>query len=327
MRFAITAQDGKGDFSFSNSGPWTEFKDALEEQGHEVVALSEKPNAIVFNNFSRTLYNRFAQETGGKNLFLVAWEPKSNLPHMFKSKNLAKFNYRFFPSPIWCAEFDGRYFDWPQGEQSTTQVQDWHERLDKVCMIQGNRWSFQNGELYSLRRDLVKLFGSDLDLYGFGWNQGLVREYLSFLNSLFSGGLPKINKFEQISQVGYKYPNYRGQVTNKLEVMALYKYALVIENSSEYLSEKLIDALLAGAVPIYVGTNLEQFRLPKDVAITVDPNPTRIMKVISKLRQSEGECKNTLNSGRAFLKSPRFKEISNSFVLSNLAREISKLVQ
>jgi hypothetical protein len=60
---------------------------------------------------------------------------------------------------------------------------------------------------------------------------------------LFGGGYPK------------NLSAWRGKCGSKIDLMRRYRYALVFENQRQpgYVSEKLLDAFVAGAVPIYWG--------------------------------------------------------------------------
>ena len=54
--------------------------------------------------------------------------------------------------------------------------------------------------------------------------------------------------------------------------MSVYKYSIVIENSSDYVSEKLFDSLLSGCIPVYVGPDLSLYDLPENLYIQAEPN-------------------------------------------------------
>jgi hypothetical protein len=58
-----------------------------------------------------------------------------------------------------------------------------------------------------------------------------------------------------------------GIVDDKQAVLADAEFAVVIENSANYVSEKLFDAMFAGCVPLYVGPPLSSVGIPDDVAV------------------------------------------------------------
>jgi hypothetical protein len=63
-----------------------------------------------------------------------------------------------------------------------------------------------------------------------------------------------------------------GPVADKLQTASNYKFALVIENSGDYMSEKLFDALFSGCLPIYVGAPVETYGIPKNLVIQAGPS-------------------------------------------------------
>ena len=81
------------------------------------------------------------------------------------------------------------------------------------------------------------------------------------------------------------YNNYLGEVLDKRSVLSMYKYCLVIENSSDYLSEKLFDALLSGCIPIYVGPDLANFEIPGNLFLQAEPNLNDIKFKINEAKK------------------------------------------
>jgi hypothetical protein len=93
----------------------------------------------------------------------------------------------------------------------------------------------------------------DFSLYGFGWNSfqfkgiKLIRALnrLPFLKDVFYKIFKK------------KYKCYKGIVGSKFETMKKYKFAIAYENVKDddgYITEKIFDVFIAGAVPIYLGS-------------------------------------------------------------------------
>jgi hypothetical protein len=107
-------------------------------------------------------------------------------------------------------------------------------------------------------------------------------------DAVLNGHLPRVASLK-----GWfgSYPNWRGLIGSgydsegrekKLQVMAKHKYALVVENSQEYLSEKLFDAFFAGCVPIYVGPSLGSYEIPEGLVIQSEPTIPSLLKAIEK---------------------------------------------
>jgi hypothetical protein len=60
-----------------------------------------------------------------------------------------------------------------------------------------------------------------------------------------------------------------------------FKVAVVIENSQEYMSEKLFDAFVGGCIPVYVGPDLEVFGIPSSLYVTAEATPESVQRGIS----------------------------------------------
>jgi galactose mutarotase-like enzyme len=70
----------------------------------------------------------------------------------------------------------------------------------------------------------------------------------------FSKGL-KLN--ENFSDLWHNYSLVKGHMPENLENLQNYNYSIVIENDLDYISEKVWKSIYAGALPIYVGPNLD----------------------------------------------------------------------
>lgn len=323
MRISVTSQDGLGDFHFESGGPWRLFKETISQLGHNVVPLEDSPDAIVFNNYSKSIMKKYGRNLPKSGRCLIAWEPKSNLPGMFKSQNLELFKHRFFPSPIWAERYSGQSFDWPQGGRRKDAAQsDWFSRIDRWCMVQGNRWSFNEGERYSLRREILSIWSNRIDLYGFDWNISFLKDFSKACKSVLSSGISTRFNYLGALKLGFHYQNYKGEVEDKIKKMSEYRYVLVIENSSEYLSEKLIDVVLAGSVPLYIGVDLEKFGIPSEIAFTCEATPKYIEDGMNTIQSNSTLCSRILKAGAQFVDSSRFTEIENKRVLRKLAHSV-----
>lgn len=64
-----------------------------------------------------------------------------------------------------------------------------------------------------------------------------------------------LNRQRKVDSGGRHFNNIGGPVANKAEFLAKYRFIIAFENttSSGYTTEKLVDAMLAGGVPIYWG--------------------------------------------------------------------------
>lgn len=115
-----------------------------------------------------------------------------------------------------------------------------NKRHNKIALICSNRSHAEcKTELYSYRRNIVDYYLTNdpnfLHLYGRGW---------SSYDSLVSNS-------RSISTI------YKGAPTSKLKTLSSYMFSFAIENErsdSMYITEKILDAMISGCIPIYLGS-------------------------------------------------------------------------
>ena len=69
---------------------------------------------------------------------------------------------------------------------------------------------------------------------------------------------------------GEKHPSYKGKAVSKFKTMQDYRFAVCYENIrsiSGYITEKMLDAMFAGCVPIYWGADNVIQHIPKECFI------------------------------------------------------------
>lgn len=176
---------------------------------------------------------------------------------------------------------------WPEMEDAFPQ--ECNARQDKIVSVSGNKLSLISGELYSLRRKCIQKL-SDLVFFGKGWDLTFLNKLetalKSFLFALISRRLPNLSALDCWFS---RYPKWGGAVDDKRQVMSDYKYALVIENSLEYMSEKLFDAFFAGCIPIYVGPLVSKYGIPQELVIQANPDLESIRRAIESARTLDYE--------------------------------------
>jgi hypothetical protein len=155
-------------------------------------------------------------------------------------------------------------------------------RINRAVAISANKFSFVRGQQYSLRAKVYS--NSNLtDLYGFGWDRSGINNVLKLAKELQIAVLGRSNKITFACLASFRLMplNFIGQAGDKLEVLSRYKVSVVIENSSEYMSEKLIDSILAGTIPVYVGPPVEIFGIPPGLVVEANPNLQDVLRAVT----------------------------------------------
>jgi hypothetical protein len=272
-----------------NSGKTTKpdeesFAGFVESLGRNTPEGS-KPGAYVFLDFDNDPSESLPNTDGRAPAVLVRQEPSVVRPQNFRPDYLKHMSMVIDVgrSPLVS---DSR-INWPQRwtlEHLESLKIAGPERIDRFVIINANKMSFVEGELYSLRR-LAAQRSSEIDVWGFDWDMPWFRRATKAFEELL---IPLKHGFgikPSAIKGWFKKPlSFKGTSKDKLSTLATYKYSLVIENSSEYMSEKLFDSLFAGTLPIYVGPNPVDFGMPEFVAIHSSPDLESVMKAIDQAR-------------------------------------------
>lgn len=151
------------------------------------------------------------------------------------------------------------------------------------AFINANKLSFIAGELYSLRRRAIHEV--EIAVYGQGWNSRLKARVKILIGELIiairAAQLPSLRALKYWFS---KHLQSRGPVEDKIATLSNYKIALVIENSREYMSEKLLDALFAGCIPVYVGPEVQKFNIPSGLVVECEPTVSALKAGIMQAR-------------------------------------------
>ena len=172
-------------------------------------------------------------------------------------------------------------FNWPQRLDIEPELFFKAERRDsEIPILNANKISAVRGELYSLRRIAASLL-PEVSLHGVDWNWSYPKQGKRVIHALGQA----LSNRQALSSSWLRYvlslrATQDKSVQNKSEFLAGYSRCLVIENSVEFLSEKLFDALAAGTYPIFVGPTIENFGLPNWLCSEADPNIASIEEAI-----------------------------------------------
>jgi hypothetical protein len=191
----------------------------------------------------------------------------------------------------------------------------------RVAVFQNNKISFVEGEMYTLRRELIEVFGEEIVVYGTGWNSAATTVKGLLGATKHYAGLNRRINLSSLDNLWIQPKNYKGFVPNKSRELEKLQFTIDVENSLDYVSEKLIEALWAGCCVIYVGPPLCEFGIP-EVAIECPPDSQIIRQCIDAARKDYSLVKQIQANAQNYLGSKEFKETMNNFVLEKLAADI-----
>ena len=248
------------------------------------------------------------------NLVLIRIEPVSIFPSQYKRSIEQKFKLIINPGKkLNASQNKSDYVGWPykynlnpgvpkQNDPDLNyaignalankvfNVESWNKKSNKIVFIAANKVSPTSKSNYKIRRRIVKKMGQDeIDVYGDLWKSSISKKVYHRLSvclfSLKSGYFP--NFIEIYGNLFTKYKTIIGVIPNKHSIIQKYKFSLVIENSSDYCSEKLFDAIINGSIPIYVGPKNDQIQLPNNLYYWSSGSINEIRNFISTLNSKQ----------------------------------------
>ena len=330
-------------------GTYPALRRYLELEGFRTTSEKES-DFLVAVNHSQESYKRFTQGGGQSNhAVLVRLEPDSVFPQQYRSKTMDKYGLILTPGSTLDQKGSKSFVGWPyqynlnptrpnasdpsllsilndKSWEELFRLRHWLLRPRKMTMIAANKVSPLRNANYSIRRNLAsQLSPKILDVYGPLWTDNITAKIHHRLAvagiSLRQGSLP--NLLSIYGSLFRKYPSARGTIRDKHAILRETKFSLVIENSNSYVSEKLIDAMINGSIPIYVGPGLEKVGLPKEIAIHSSGDPKEVLQIIETL-DSIGAAEKLI-AMREFLISPCFFDLwTEHSVYKKLSHQIAE---
>jgi hypothetical protein len=249
-----------------------------KQLGFDVVkSLAESPQKVICVdwNASDRVFKRWLKKNK-ETATLVINEPDAVIPEHSKIRLRKLFNNvievgRSYSRPI---------VPWPQTWTQKPETQE-GKFSGRAVLIQSAKYSFVKGQLYGLR---IRLASSEqrIDVFGHGWNESRWRTSARLLIELAKAVRGRAKLDFSTLKTGFIRPiNYLGSVESKMTTMAKYKVAIVIENSQEYMSEKLFDSFFARCIPVYVGADLEPFGIPESLYVKAEATQKSVSEAIS----------------------------------------------
>ena len=270
--------------------PWTFFLEGLRSAGVEPFVFRNSEDlefeAVVSLNYQgRALSAMRRRRIPPERSALIVLEPKVTSPMSYLPKRITRFSHRFAASPIWASMLSGHEFPWPQ--DLTPKTSSPGGTFD-ASLIAAEKRSAVQGSLYGLRREIIQeadRAGLRLAVAGRGWMGSVPGRIAAGLKAAVKASsarqLPRMREALGDLAIRPRFP--LGPIEDKVQAYGIAPVAIVVENSADYISEKLVDALLYGVVPIYVGPPLKDFGMPAGIAVQVPPDAKAVVAAASKL--------------------------------------------
>ena len=262
---------------------------------------------------------------------LILMEPPAVMPENYARINLKRANMIISLSPWRARTMDKSFWSFQPIEFPSDFVDVSERRQNRVVIINDHKFGATRSSLYGYRRKLIQNLENQsvpLDLFGPNWSMSLALEtrkrVASFRRALKNK--KEISFFEAFSEFGATYKSYRGQAINKIKVMNSFRFALVVENDTDSLTEKIFDALYANCIVFYRGPNLKQFM---DIDLPHIPLPENVHDAAALIQKYlKSDTRQLEDKIRAFsFESGEMKNFAEKTVARDIANHISRYVK
>jgi len=199
---------------------------------------------------------------------------------------------------------DGEAFTWPQRIRGEWRDANLDPPSKRAVFVGGNKFSAARDCNYRLRRQVVDLLAEDADqcaVVGAGWTSSGGQQLALGMRALAKSArfLAPLSLRQSLTVRGY-FPESKW-ILDPTDLYRSARVAVVIENSNDYVSEKLFECLRIGVAPVYVGPDLEEFGLPHEVAIESPPDIVAIRSLLENI--SPEVARGVVQAGQRWLHS------------------------
>lgn len=291
------------DNSDNRKGPFLELKNKMSSEGILIKTLDNPSESFDFLIIHRIdinlglLFKYLFQNSNTKLIYIVTEEPAIVSFHKPKLIKYFKFDFVLIYDTNGISNF--HQFQYPNPKLVYTCVNNFNSRqlLCAIVRLKKSNPLYKNS-LYKKRNRYIErlLRFKQFHLFGAGWS--------------------------------FKEKNYFGEIKSKSEVLSKYRFSLVIENSitQNFLTEKILDCMAQGTVPVYYGCQNVSHYIPQNCFIKLDMflnSPDLLVEYLENISEAQWiefnqNIKIFLNSKMyADLTSEGFIEIISTIIKTN----------
>ena len=169
-------------------------------------------------------------------------------------------------------------------------------------------------------RHMERHYAEQFTLWGPGWDKPAVKP------GVLGRAIKRLQKWKnRIITPPVYFPNWRGTVYDKAQVLNDAKLSIVIENvrgSPGYLTEKIFDSMISGCIPIFCGNEEAHKVIPPECMINIDNFPGVGAAIDFAMNLSDDELQRYQNHIRNFVNSPAVRRFDNEHFIKTIVDTI-----
>lgn len=219
---------------------------------------------------------------------LVLLEPPAVMPENYNSKRLENFDLVIILSPWRAEKMKMLHYSFQPISPPPKEFIHVERRRQAIVLVNDLKFGGVKSSLYGWRLQCIaalEKLSIPIDVFGPHWKISRILELRKRLAAMKRAiGSRDFSPIEPWRKMFFRPKSFQGHTPDKLRTMSEYKYALIIENDIDSLTEKLFDALYAGNIVFYRGPDLNGIEPLNSLCITLPSHPRlaaiRIQQVI-----------------------------------------------
>ena len=272
-------------YSESQTGKWNALCNLIEKNSAKLKP--ETKFILVVDAVKSYYYYKDLMKANPEYIsILVIVEQPSVNPRQHKRNLRDLFDYVFVSSIDLAEKYAGTYYTFPFNIRPFQEIKKL-EKNKKIIfgLIATSKNSLTHSSLYWLRPRVISLLSKKDQILFAGKDFNLkrlsnLRMDLNYCYYLVKNGMrPNLLRF-RVRKLVFKQDSYLGELESKDAIFGRVDVFLCLENDIYEFSEKFIDAVSAGKLPLYVGPNLDQLGIPELVYIKGSTSFRELKKIL-----------------------------------------------
>lgn len=248
----------------------SELRDALNKSISS-VSIGLRSISFYFDCISIDRYEKSEQKV------LVLLEPPAVMPENYNSRKLESFDLVIILSPWRAKKMKIKNYSFQPVSPPPKKFTHVEQRRQAIVIVNDLKFGGVKSSLYGWRLQCIaalEKLSIPVDVFGPHWRISRVLELRKRLSAMKRAiGSKDFSPIEPWRKIFFRPKSFQGHSPDKLRTMSEYKYALIIENDIDSLTEKLFDALYAGNIIFYRGPDLHEIEPLNSLCITLPSDP------------------------------------------------------
>jgi hypothetical protein len=257
---------------------WSLFIDELTASNFQIVNLKDtSATCYISIDYDKSSFKTVSSNPNIVQKILIAVEPPSVNPLQFQKRI-----YSMFDTIIALKTFEHMFPNaepWLPGfiynnNVEISEVASENTQMHVFGMLSSNKYSFLKTSLYMKRKEIVKelsRYNHKVLIAGANWNRSKTWKLFEIIKTLMLEikfisdlNLKYFINFPLLIQSKYQY---FGKATTPYSFYSKIHFVICVESDLLDFSEKLFEVIESGAIPLYIGPEIENFGIPSEAFV------------------------------------------------------------